>query len=423
LNYMENSFPVPSDYFGVLWALAGIKDAILVEHGTTGTVSYNVVNFDILNHQTPKGKLFSSGLDEDDVIMGCEDKLISAVKELDATYRPKLLPIVATGVTSVIGLDLDGIAEKLKKEVNAKLLVFSGGGFKGSYKDGIEEVFLRITKELVKAPEKKCSRTVNILGVSIDSFNHVSDLHELKRLLSLLDLRVNTVFTQNTDTEAIEQMSEASLNIVMLDSGIESAKLLEKRFGIPWVYGMPFGIRGTVEWMEKVADSAGVAINRGLIASELKTHGQTMGAYTSFLKPFNRLRIGISGSNEYVKGLAYFFIKECEMDVNLVVIQPSAFQDSIIVELLRLGVKRVLTAPDFNTLKKNIDSMNLHVFFGNSYELKAAAQVPIKIHSGFPSFDYFNFHDGTPVLGFRGNDYLVQTLVNSVNQHTEVWRI
>ena len=423
MNYMENSFPVPSDYFGILWALAGIKDAKVIEHGSTGTVSYNVVNFDILNHKTPKGQFFSSGIDEDDVIMGREDKLIQAVKELDREHGLKLLPIVATGVTSVIGLDLDGVAEELKKEVNAKILVFSGGGFRGSFKDGIEEVFLRIAKELVKEPEKKHSRAVNLLGVSIDTFNHVSDLHELKRLLSLLDLRVNTVFTQDTDTEAIEKMSEASINIVLNDSGIESAKLLEKRFSMPWVYGMPFGIKGTVEWIEEIADKAKVKTDKSLIANDIKSHGHTLGTFTSPLRPYNRLRVGVSGCNEYVKGLAYFLASECEMDVQLAVIHSSSFQESTVAELKRLGVKNILAEPDYNTLKNSIEGLNLHILFGNSYELKTAAKVPIKIHSAFPSFDYMNFHDGTPFVGFRGNDFLIQKLINSVNQHPEVWRI
>ncbi len=423
MNYMENGFPVPSDYFGVLWALAGIKNAKVVEHGSTGTVAYNTVNFGILNRLKPKGKLFSSGLDEDDVVMGGEEKLVSAIKEVDRLYRPKLLSVVATGVTSVIGLDLNGIADDLRKDIQAKMLVFPGGGFRGSYTDGIEEVFGSLAGEVVRDSGKMDNRAVNLLGVTVDSFNHMSDLLEIRRLLGILGIRVNTVFTQNTEVEAIETMSQAGLNLVLGDTGREAAKIIKQRFGTPWLYGMPFGIRGTVKWLKDIAQMTGVKLDKAAIANEIKDYGQTMSVFTSFMKPFNRLRIGISGSNEYVRGLAEFLINECEMDVRLAVIQPSGSQERIASELLQTGVGEVLTEPDVSSLRNSIENNSLHIFFGNAYELKIASKVPVKIHSAFPSFDYLNFHDGTPFVGFKGDGYIIQTLVNNVNQHPEVWRI
>ena len=61
MDYHMNTFPVPSDYFGILWALTGIKDAIIVEHGSTGNTSYNVMNYRVMNRQTPQGKAFFLG--------------------------------------------------------------------------------------------------------------------------------------------------------------------------------------------------------------------------------------------------------------------------------------------------------------------------------------------------------------------------
>ena len=51
------SYPVPSDYFGVLWGLSGVEDLLVLEHGSTGTCSYNVVNYMIMNKQSPKEAL------------------------------------------------------------------------------------------------------------------------------------------------------------------------------------------------------------------------------------------------------------------------------------------------------------------------------------------------------------------------------
>ena len=423
MDYLENSFPVPSDYFGVLWALAGIKDAKVVEHGSTGTVSYNTVNFGILNRLKPKGKLFSSGLDEDDVVMGREEKLISAIKEVDRTYHPELLAVVATGVTSVIGLDINGIVDEYRDEIEAKLIAFPGGGFRGSYRYGIEQVFLSLAEEVVKESGIKDKKLVNILGVTVDTFNHVSDLEEIARLLGLLGLKINTVFTRNTEVKSIQKMSEAGLNLVLYDTGIETAEFLEKRFGTPWLYGLPIGIESTVKWLETVAEMAGTRIDRSKIAGDMKRYAQAMGAFTSFMKPFNKLRVGVSGSNEYVKGLSYFLMKECGMDVRLAVIRDAVSAEKDVRELRLTGIGEILIDPEIDVLKNSIRKHNPHIFYGNTYELKMAGNVPIKIHAAFPSFDYVNFHDGTPFPGFKGSGYIVQTLVNSVNQHPEVWRL
>ena len=401
----------------------GIKDAMVVEHGSTGTVSYNTVNFGILNRLKPRGKLFSSGLDEDDVVMGWEDKLIAAIKEVDRLYHPRLLAIVATGVTSVIGLDLDGIADEYRGEIQAKLITFPGGGFRGSYRYGIEEVFSSLANNVVRVPDTRNNALVNILGVTVDTFNHVSDLHEIERLLGLLGLRINTVFTQHTNVESIEKLGEAGLNLVLYDTGIEVARFLEQSFGIPWVYGMPFGIKGTIQWLETVAEKIDAQIDRAAIADDLKKYGQTMSVFTSFMKPFDRLRIGVSGTNEYVKGLTYFLKQECGIDVKLAVIRDVKPDVNNVQELQSAGVDDILVDPEVDMLKSSIQKHRLHVFWGNTYELKTAVNVPIKIHAAFPSFDYVNFHDGTPFLGFKGNGYLIQTLVNGVNQHPEVWRI
>jgi nitrogenase molybdenum-cofactor synthesis protein NifE len=423
MDYLENSFPIPSDYFGVLWALAGIKNAKVIEHGSTGTVAYNNVNFGILNYLKPKGILFSSGLDEDDVVMGGEEKIVKGIKEIDELYHPKLISVVATGVTSVIGLDLEGITGELKEKTNAKLLTFSGGGFRGNYSDGIEEVFNTLAKEVVKESKIKNSKAVNLIGTTVDSFNLVSDIQEIKRLLGLLGVKVNTVFTQETDVEAIEKMSQVGLNIVTSDIGIETAKILEGRFGTPWYYGLPFGIKGTVKWLENIANIMKIKINKAIIANEIKKYGKAMGCFTSFFRPFDKLRIGLSGSNEYIKGLVEFLGNECEMNLSFAVIKESHLMESTIQELKKATIGEILINPDVNELKKAINYHKPHILFGNTYELNTSSEIPIKIHSGFPCFDYVNFHDGTPFVGFKGNMYLIQLLINSVNQHPEVWSI
>jgi nitrogenase molybdenum-cofactor synthesis protein NifE len=417
-----NSYPVPSDYFGVLWGLSGVEDLLVLEHGSTGTCSYNVVNYMIMNKQSPKGKLFSSGMDEDDVVMGREEKIVEAVRELDQTYHPKIIALVATGVTSVIGLDLEGIIEEIQPRTKAKLLSFSHGGFAGDYTLGIKEVFRTLVEKVVKEPTLRKPLSVNIIGPTIDSFNNVSDLAELKRMLKLLGAEADAVFTDHTDVEEIEKMASASLNLVTRDIGLEAAEILKERFGTPYIYGLPFGVRGTVEWLKDVAEKLGLNLDRKALAFEVERYGFSILELTTHLQRVDHLRAVISSPYDYALGLAKFMQEEWGINPSLVVLPSVPDDPKFREEFNRLGLSDVLIEPDTATLEEAIARVDPHVIFGNSYDLHIAKEVPIKVHAAFPAFDYIYRFDGTPFVGFRGHAHLTQTFVNQLNQNPEVFR-
>lgn len=422
MRFIMTSAPVPSDYFGVLWALAGIKNALILEHGATGTAFYNAVSFSVMNKQSPKGILFTTGLDEDDVIMGREEKIVRAIKEMDAQYHPEIISLAATAVTSVIGLDLEGLLTELQPRVNAKLLAFPGGGFMGDYTVGIREVFRKLVDEVaIETPGKK-SRTVNLIGPTIDAFNHPSDDAEIRRLLGLLNIEVNTVFTQCTDVERIKHLSTASLNIVTRDIGMEAARRLEQRFGMPYYYGLPFGIRGSVRFLEQITEKLGLALDRRIIASELKKYGHTLPELSSWWQRYDHLRVVVACPYDYALGLTRFIQEEWDLSVAAAVL-PTAPADAAAAETFKtLGVEKVMVAPAEKDLQELLKEVSPHILFGSSYDFRLAQEVPIRIHAAMPAYDYIHLFDGTPFVGFRGNLYLTQTLINHLNGCREVMK-
>ena len=400
MDLKHKGFPMPSDYFGVLWALSGIKDLLILEHGTTGTCNYNAFNYMIMNRQSPKGKLFSSGMDEDDVVMGRDEKVKEAIAELDGKYRPEVIALVATGVTSVIGLDLQGIIEESQSATKSKLISFSSGGFSGDYNLGIKEVFRSLVNYIVEEPKNIKPYTVNIIGPTIDSFNNVSDLAELERMLMLLGAKVNTVFTCQTDVRDIKNMASASLNLVTRDIGLEAAKMLKERYGIPYYYGLPFGVKGSIEWMNDVAGMLGLNLSRKILAEEMEKYGFSILELVNFLQNVDHLRVMISCPFDYSLGLTRLMRDEWGIEPSLV----------------------VLPEKSSTSLEEEIAGINPHILFGNSYDLLRAKNVPIKVHAAFPAFDHIYRYDGTPFVGLRGHAYLTQTIINLLNQNPEVFR-
>ncbi len=414
-----NTFPVPSDYFGILWALTGIKNAIIIEHGSTGNTSYNVMNYRVMNRQTPQGKLFSSGLDKDDVIMGKQDRLVEAIKELDKQFNPEIIFVVATSVTGVIGLDLEGIIFEIRDQVKAQLIAFPSGGFCGDYQWGIKKVYESLINEVVQAPKKKVDKLVNIIGPTTDTFNYQSDIAELERLLGLLDIKIHTIFTADTAVDKIRTMSEASLNIVVRDIGLEAAKRMKGKFDVPYLYGLPFGIRGTVEWLEKVADLLDLELKPDSLRRELVRYGGTLEELLGSGQRIDALGFAVACPYDYAVGLVSFIKQQWGLKTRLVVLPVKPESDAV-AQLQDMGVKAVLTEPENDVLVSCLKKEKIDVIFGNYHHLQLADDVPIKFHAAFPSFDYIYLYDGTPFVGFRGSAYLTQQLVNSVNQHVEV---
>lgn len=420
MEYYTNNFPVPSDYFGILWALTGIEDALVIEHGSTGNTSYNVMNYIVMNRQTPQGKLFSSGLDKDDVVYGREYRLVKAIKELDEQFCPKVIFVVATPVTGVIGLDLEGIVYEIQHQVNAKLIAFPSGGFCDDYQWGIKQVYRRLLEDVVMEQDTKTERLVNIIGPTTDTFNLQSDIAELERMLALIDVKVHTVFTASTDVQKIETMAKVSLNIVLRDIGIDFAEKIERKYSVPYIYGMPFGIKGSVDWITNIADKLNISIDSSVFVNELGRYGQTLEELLGSGQAVKNLSIAVSCPFDYAKGLVSFINNQWGLSVNLVILPVKPDMANAINKIKEMVVSSVFIEPENNKIQTILNSEKYDIIFGNYHHLKIADKIPIKFHAAFPSFDYIYLYDGTPFVGFRGSSYLTQQLVNSINQHVEV---
>ena len=109
------------------------------------------------------------------------------------------------------------------------------------------------------APKERKAREVNLLGLSIYQKYHARDMEEIKRLLGLCGISVNTALLCESSLSEIRSVPEASLNVVIdPDWGLDSAEYLKERFGTPFVvseYGYPVGFKA----MEKlITDIAGM---------------------------------------------------------------------------------------------------------------------------------------------------------------------
>ena len=68
----------------------------------------------------------------------------------------------------------------------------------------------------------------------------------------------------------IENMGAASVNLVIRREGVPAAEALRERFGTPFVYGRPYGIEGTANWLRDAGRALGLPPDECFINAERK---------------------------------------------------------------------------------------------------------------------------------------------------------
>ena len=243
--------PTPSDRMGIIWSLLAVQGAIVLEYGPAGTTHYSMGLYGGLGLRF-QNRLFTTHMSEDDVVMGDVTRLEDAIAELDKSYEPKVIFVVASSVTAVIGTDIKGVCRYMQNEVKAKLIAFEQGGFRGDYSVGLAETYKLLVKNLPQKDIKLQKGIYNIIGASVWRYRMASDIIEVKALLKeALGLECNACLCCDTTVEELQEMGKAQVNIVLGNEGLAAAKLLQEKFGTPYVYAAPYGYSGTVAFLEQ----------------------------------------------------------------------------------------------------------------------------------------------------------------------------
>lgn len=257
-------YPTQSDRMAIIWSLMPIRDAIVLEYGPAGTTHFGAGMYSSLGLDI-NGSIFTTHISEDDVVMGDVTRLENAIMEIDEAYRPKVIFVVASAVIAVIGTDIKGVCEYMQERVNARLISFEEGGFRGDYTYGLRSVYRMFAKQIVEKGEKR-PKTYSILGASAGSFRVRSDVGEIRDLMKEA-FGWEHIYTMGLECEISDVVGagDAALNLVIRSEALEAAQIVEQKCGVPYIYGAPYGYRGTLDWLKRISEQIGEEINPKLV--------------------------------------------------------------------------------------------------------------------------------------------------------------
>jgi nitrogenase molybdenum-iron protein alpha/beta subunit len=369
--------------FGAIKALGTIKNSVILVHGPKGCVYH--INYILGMRGDRPSEIYTTALDEHDVIFGAGQKLEEAVAYLDEKLQPELLFVLSCCSSDIIGEDVDSAVRNAK--TRSRTIAIAAGGFEGDFHKGYSETLCQLVRELVRNPGRTHPRAVNLIGM----LRAGPDLAELRRMLGLIGVRTNAVLTADATREELERLGEAALNIVPCEpAGKEAALLLQERCGTPFIIEeIPVGYHSSLRFLERVADALGIPATVAL--------PEGGGPDFSFLSSRN-IAI-ISGPTRAVSLVR--FLAEYNIVPRLVVVDfDSNVQEKI--RCLGLPAGEVLIEPDHELIVQSLKRHTIDLLIGGMLEQPLAQALKI---------DHIDImHGSRQTVGFTGAENLVQLL-------------
>lgn len=209
-KYLTPFAPDQSGAVSVLFELGGIV-VVCDAGGCTG----NICGFDEPRWNSTRSAVFSAGLRDMDAILGRDDKLVAELADAARKIEANFAAVVGTPVPSVIGTDYHALRRMAERKCDLPVITVDTTGMElydvGASKAYVE-LFDRFATEKYPVEE---GRTL-YLGANPLDLSCIPPKH------------MNLTFRD------VVRASSACKVVVLSPSGMEAARLLNRRFGTPY---------------------------------------------------------------------------------------------------------------------------------------------------------------------------------------------
>lgn len=422
---------------GAQFASIGIKDSIGIVHGGQGCVMF--VRLLISQHLKESFELASSSVHEEGAVFGATRRVEEAVDVLLMRYpQVRVVPIISTCSTEVIGDDIDGVCNKLNEGLlrekyadrEVHLIPVHTPSFIGSMITGYDLAVKDFVKHFARKGDS--NGKINL----ITGWVNPADVTAIKHLLAEMKVEATVLFeieafdsplmpagnhVSHGDTTVEELVDTANaLGTIALNryEGMKAAKYLEREFGVPAIIGpTPIGIRNTDTFLANLMSLTGNPIPESLVCER----GIAIDAITDVAHMFLAdKKVAIFGAPDLVIGLAQFCL-DMEMRPALLLLgdDNTTYGEDPRIQELQKNIDyemEIITNADLWELDRRLKdgSLELDLILGHSKGRYVSIdnKVPM-LRVGFPTYDRAGMYRH-PVLGYAGATWLAEQIANTI---------
>ncbi|ADO45523.1 nitrogenase molybdenum-iron cofactor biosynthesis protein NifN [Hydrogenobacter thermophilus TK-6] len=407
-----------SQPLGAVYFFLGIKGSIPLMHGSQGCAAF--AKTFLTRNFSENIPMQTTALSEIATVMGGDDNLHIALKNIIERYNPELIGIVSTGVSETKGDDVEGSIKRFKElypdYVYKKLIYVSTPDYEGSFHDGYKKAILSTVKTLVRRAYSKKTKRINVLlsysltAKDVDTIKEVIESFGLKPIIlpnfsSSLDggsKGFSSITAGGTDVEEIEFMSASAITITVGESTKEAGEYLESKFMIPAFYFESlYGLKNFDRFIRLLMNLSGEEPDEKL----KKWRSRLLDAMLDSHFYLTGKKIAIAAEPDTLYGISDFLVREIGMEVSLAVASTYA-------EYLKQLPFDEIIIGDLEDMLLLKEGKCVDIAIGNTNMRHIAKKLKVPHYRmGIPVFDRLG-HFLKGFVGYEGSINLVFDLAN-----------
>jgi len=421
-------YSIDCKMFGAVCTVSEIENAVALVHSPEGCAYFprflptDALRMKLLGRKEPP-RVYSTELNETDVVYGGEETLEKAILELDRTVKPELIAVVNSCVPAIIGDDIENVVSHVADRVDAAVVTTPSAGFEHDDRgDSIDELTMDTINAWKKDGEitfgiERCGRLDAMYSlieqltedadtiensINLDTFGRFhyfedlkGELDEITALLGRMGVTVNVIFP-GCSVSDIRRMSAAELNFMRRSE--KSAQFMQEKYGIDYLFdplcAKYSGLEGIEQFYRDIASKFNLD---GECEDMLKKEKDAMnyeleGIRRIFTdKTFSLVVVPMTVSIEYLKILEFIGVTVTKLFINTEWLE-------------RFGTKKEHTAELADELAKRANELGISEVAINldaSDEVNAAKGVDLAIISTLTDNNeraMFYEHNGIPAI-------------------------
>jgi len=248
-----------SDASGVASALYELGGMTVIHDASGCNSTYNT-------HDEPRwydmdSLVFISALTEMEAVMGDDAKLIGDIAAAAKKLHPKFIALCGTPIPMMVGFDFRAVSSLVEQETGIPAFGIPTNGMH-TYVSGAGQAFSFLAERMAEERKDKVQAagcSVNLIGVTPLDYSVNGMAEDLERTVERAGFTVISNWAMNggyaktgeasvpsgkAELDRIRRAAEADVNLVVSSAGLMAAKVLKRRFGTPFVTGVPVGQEG-----------------------------------------------------------------------------------------------------------------------------------------------------------------------------------
>lgn len=226
------------DVSGVCSALYELGGMVVIHDPSGCNSTYNT--HDETRWYDQDSLIFISGFSELDAILGGDDRFVEEVAEAARSLRPRFVALASSPLPYMNGTDFPALARLISRATGIPAFYVPTNGMH-DYISGAGRALAEIAERFPRPDLPHEAQAVNLLGLTPLDFAPEGSVSALRERLEAEGWQVRSCWAMGSGLAELEGAGGASVNLVASALGLPAARVLQRRFGIPYVAGIPIG--------------------------------------------------------------------------------------------------------------------------------------------------------------------------------------